>query len=186
MQKNGLYRYDMTWRLNDYYNPGLTVAGGLHQMDTTPRLQDHDFTLFPQAHFRVRAGYSRNAQDGPTLSTSLELDNTGYRACRCSPNLRQSWNEYRLGADVEFAGFKFTVLRRWDFFKEDTPYYRVGIVTSASVGVPNDPTTLQTFTKAAPVHGTESGLAGQSAGEPQALGDERAHELHGRARTISR
>src|SRR5947209_6953052 len=27
IQKNGLYRYDMSWRLNDYYNPGLTVAG---------------------------------------------------------------------------------------------------------------------------------------------------------------
>ena len=22
IQKNGLYRYDMSWRLNDYYNPG--------------------------------------------------------------------------------------------------------------------------------------------------------------------
>ena len=29
VQKNQLYRYDMTWRLQDYYNPGLTVAGGL-------------------------------------------------------------------------------------------------------------------------------------------------------------
>ena len=27
--------YDMSWRLNDYYNPGLTVAGGLHLADTT-------------------------------------------------------------------------------------------------------------------------------------------------------
>ena len=26
VQKNGLYRYDMQWRLNDYYNPALTVA----------------------------------------------------------------------------------------------------------------------------------------------------------------
>src|SRR3982751_4518088 len=52
-QKNGLYRYDMTWRQNDYNNPGLTVAGGLHRMDTVIRLQDHDFTLFPQGHYRV-------------------------------------------------------------------------------------------------------------------------------------
>src|SRR5215831_11587466 len=26
IQKNRLYRYDMTWRYNEYYNPGLTVA----------------------------------------------------------------------------------------------------------------------------------------------------------------
>src|ERR1022692_4903022 len=75
IQKNGLYRYDMTWRLNDYYNPGLTAAGGLHLMDTVRRTQDHDLTLFPQGKFRVRAGYSRNTQDGPTLATSLEPDN---------------------------------------------------------------------------------------------------------------
>src|SRR5579872_1957548 len=31
VQKNGLYRYDGVWRLSDYFNPGLTVAGGLHQ-----------------------------------------------------------------------------------------------------------------------------------------------------------
>ena len=24
VQKNSLYHYDMLWRLNDYYNPGLT------------------------------------------------------------------------------------------------------------------------------------------------------------------
>ena len=71
IQKNQLYRYDMTWRLNDYYNPGLTVAGGLHRMDTVRRTQDHEILLFPQSGFRVRAGYSSNTQDGPTLATSL-------------------------------------------------------------------------------------------------------------------
>src|SRR5664279_508278 len=77
IQKNGLYRYDMTWRLNDYYNPGLTVAGGLHLMDTVRRTLDHDLLLFPQSWFRVRAGYSRNTQDGPTLATSLQFDSSG-------------------------------------------------------------------------------------------------------------
>src|SRR5947209_1011998 len=67
IQKNGLYRYDMSWRLNDYYNPGLTVAGGLHLRNTSRRLQDHDLTLFPQSHYRFRIGYSRNHEDGPAL-----------------------------------------------------------------------------------------------------------------------
>src|ERR1700759_4026903 len=30
VQKNGLYQYNMTWRLDDYFNPGLTVAAGQH------------------------------------------------------------------------------------------------------------------------------------------------------------
>jgi hypothetical protein len=159
IQKNQLYRYDMTWRLSDYYNPGLTVAGGLHQMDSVRRLQDHEITLFPQSGFRVRAGYSRNVQDGPTLATSLELDNNG-TGLPVFADLRRQWNEYRLGADVDVAGFKLTVLRRWDFFKEDTPYSAYGVATAASVGVPNDLTTLQQFTKAAPVHGRNPGWLG--------------------------
>ncbi len=30
IQKNRLYRYDLLWRLNDYYNPALPIAGGEH------------------------------------------------------------------------------------------------------------------------------------------------------------
>ena len=156
IQKNQVYRYDMTWRLSDYYNPGLTVAGGLHQMDSMRRLQDHEITLFPQSGFRVRAGYSRNVQDGPTLATSQDLDGNGV-GLPVFADLRRQWNEYRLGADVVVAGFKLTLLRRWDFFKEDTPYSAYGVATAASVGVANDLTTLQQFTKAAPVHGRNPG-----------------------------
>jgi len=34
IQKNGLYRYDMLWREDDYYNPCLVISGGEHLMDT--------------------------------------------------------------------------------------------------------------------------------------------------------
>lgn len=46
--KNGLYRYDMSWRRNDYVNPGLTTGGadGGHLLDTEYDMQDHDLTLF--------------------------------------------------------------------------------------------------------------------------------------------
>ena len=159
IQKNGLYRYDMTWRLNDYFNPGLTVAGGLHQMDTTRRLQDHELTLLPQSHYRFRVGYSRNTQDGPALSTSEEFD-TSSTGLPVFADIRRTWNEYRLGADVDFAGFRFTVLRRWDFYKEDTPYTAFGVVSAVSVGSLTDPTVLQQFVKSAPIHGSNPGWLG--------------------------
>jgi hypothetical protein len=159
IQKNGLYRYDMTWRLNDYYNPGLTAAGGLHLMDTVRRMQDHEILFFPQSKFRLRAGYSRNTQDGPTLTSVQQLDASS-AALPVFADLRRQWNEYRLGADAEFAGFKFTVLRRWDFFKEDTPVGAQGAVTAASVGSLNDSTILQQFTRSAPVHGRNPGWLG--------------------------
>ncbi|MEO8597992.1 MAG: hypothetical protein ABI759_32020 [Candidatus Solibacter sp.] len=159
IQKNGLYRYDMNWRSNDYFNPGLTVAGGLHRMDTERRLQDHDLTLFPQGKFRVRAGYSRNVQDGPTLATSLELDNnsTNSSGLPVFADLRREWNEYRLGADADVAGFKLTLLHRWDFFKEDTPYSAFPGSSAAFIGIPNDLTALQQFAKSVPVHGRNPG-----------------------------
>jgi hypothetical protein len=156
IQKNSLYTYDMVWRLSDYYNPGLTVAGGNHLMDTSRRLQDHDLTLLPQSHIRFHLGYSRNTEDGPALSTAQEFDANGV-GYPVFTNVRRQWNEYRLGADVDFAGFKFTVLRRWDDFKDDTPASLFGVVAA---GTPSDQTVLQQFNRSNPVHGSNPGWLG--------------------------
>ena len=48
VQKNRLYRYDMLWRLNEYYYTGLTIAQGQHWFDTRRRLKYHDFILVPE------------------------------------------------------------------------------------------------------------------------------------------
>lgn len=155
-QKNGWYRYDMTWRLNDYFNPGLTVAGGLHLANTSRRIQDHDLTLLPQGHFRFHLGYSRNADDGPELSTSQEFNTLG-SAYPVFTNVKRLWNEYRVGADGEYAGFKFTVLHRWDYFSDYTPATSYGVVAA---GTPNDLSVLQQFNRSQPTHGTSPGWLG--------------------------
>ena len=67
----------MTWRFNDYFNPGLTVAGGEHLMNTARTLQDHDLTLLPQSKIRFHIGYSRNSDNGPALSTAQEFNTSG-------------------------------------------------------------------------------------------------------------
>jgi hypothetical protein len=156
IEKNGFYRYDMLWRLNDYYNPGLLVAGGTHLMDTIRRMQDHDLTLLPLSPFRFRVGYTRNTQTGPALSTAQEFDTNG-SGLPVFSNVRRQWNEYRLGADVDFAGFKLTVLRRWSFFKDDTPFSALGI---AAAGTAADQTVLQTFNRSEPIHGRNPGWLG--------------------------
>jgi hypothetical protein len=92
VQKNRLYRYDMTWRLNDYFNPGLTVANGEHLEDTTFKMQDHELTLLPQNWFRIRAGYSRTTQNGPALTTELEFD-TQSDVFPLFRDLRQEYDE---------------------------------------------------------------------------------------------
>jgi hypothetical protein len=183
VQKNGLYRYDISWRLNEYYNPALTVAGnqglngtpvltvlgpssvpgllstgGLHIRDTNRRMQDHDLTLFPQSRFRFRVGYSRNVEDGPALSTAQEFDPlSNDPAFPIFADIRRQWNEYRVGADIDLAGFRFTVSRRWDFFKEDTPYSLIAVLSSAA---PDDQTALRQFRRSEPVHGDNPGWLG--------------------------
>src|SRR5690242_19546175 len=54
IQKNRLYRFDMTWRLNDYVNPGLVSAGQSsgNLRDTRYTSQDDDLTLFPQSKIK--------------------------------------------------------------------------------------------------------------------------------------
>lgn len=158
IQKNAWYRYDMQWRLNDYYNPALTVAYGEHLMDTERRMQDHDLTLFPQSRFKLRLGYARNVQDGPALTTvqlttAQEFDTQGDEFPLFA-NVRREWNEYRLGGDVTLAGFKLTWMRRWNYFKEDTPHF----LGQASAGNnPADLNTLTSFNRSQPYRGSAPG-----------------------------
>jgi len=154
IEKNQLYRYDMTWRLDEFYNPGLAISGGLHQIDTRRRLQDHDLTLLPQSKFKFRAGYSRNNQTGPALSSVQEFNSVGNQF-PVFMDVRREWNEYRLGADVELAGFKFTILRRWDFYKDDS------LDNGVSTLPPSPGTTLlQQFARSEPYHGSNPGWLG--------------------------
>ncbi len=157
IQKDSLYRYDMMWRMDEFYNPALTISAGVHLMDTRRRLQDHDVTVLPQSRFRFRAGYSRNTQTGPALSSLQEFDSQG-NAFPVFTDIRREWNEYRLGMEAELAGFKFTVLHRWDFYKDDSPYARPAylippLAPAASVD-------LSRFQRSEPYHGSNPGWLG--------------------------
>lgn len=156
VQKNGLYRYDMSWRLSNYFNPGLATAAGTHLENTGRRLQDHDLTLLPQGHFQVHLGYSRNSEDGPALSTASEFNTTG-AAYPLFTDVRRRWNEYRAGFDAEVAGFKLTVLHRWDYYRDDTP---ASFSSGAGVGTGTSAGTVQQFVRSQPVHGRSPGWLG--------------------------
>jgi hypothetical protein len=149
--KNRLYEYDMTWRQNAYFNPGLVTAAGEHVMDTNYRWQDHDVTLLPQNWFRVHAGYSRVTQDGPALATQQEFDSTGdiFPVFR---NVRDQYNEYRLGGDIRTHGLRLTILRRWEYFREDT----LDSAAATQTGVLNpapDASTVNRFNRTQPNKG---------------------------------
>jgi hypothetical protein len=123
IEKNGLYRYDLHWRWNDYFNPALTIANGQHFMNTRRTFQDHDITLLPQSPVRLFLGYTRNRQEGPALTTVQLFDSRGDEfPLFFDVNRRRS--EFRLGGEADLLGFKLNVLHVWDAFREDSPIYR--------------------------------------------------------------
>jgi len=161
--KNNLYRFDMTWRLNDYYNPGLISAGqtGGNFRDTRYTSQDDDLTLFPQSKIKFFIGYSRSVQEGPEITAvgafvAVPVTTPG-TAPGTAPvpaptpsstpdtalftSLRDATNEYRLGSEFQLLGVTVNFMHGWQDFKED-------FMTPPQVA--GTPTTL--FTN--PYHGT--------------------------------
>ena len=122
VEKNGLYRYDMVWRSDAYFNPSLTISYGEHAMDTVRHLQDHDLILFPQSSFKLFLGYSSDNQVGPSLTTEQLFDSRGDEY-PLFQYVKRSQHEYRLGGEARFMGFRLNVLHGWVDFKDDTPVY---------------------------------------------------------------
>jgi hypothetical protein len=151
IEKNRLYRYDMTWRLNDYFNPGLVTGGAndLHRLDTEYTTQDHDLTLFPQSNVKFFLGYTHANQNGPAIST-IQLFNDQGNEFPLFENVRRVRNEYRLGNEIQFLGIRINWMRGWEDFKEDSQFN-----SGQNLGTqPANPTTLNSFARDEPLHGT--------------------------------
>ncbi len=149
VQKNALYQYNLVWRSNDYFNPGLTIANGLHLLNTNRRLQDHDLVLLPQSNFRFVLGYSGNAEKGPGLSTVQLFESRGDQFPLFT-DIRRQTNEFRIGNEIRLFGFRLNWTRGWQNFKDDTPLS----LTSPNAGEnPADGTTLRAFQRTEPYHG---------------------------------
>jgi hypothetical protein len=150
IQKNKLYRYDMIWRSNDYFNPALTISNGQHLMDTSHKLQDHDFTLLPQSKIKFFLGYSGNTQTGPAISTTQQFDSRGDEF-PLFENIRRTRHDYRIGNETEFFGLKLNWMHGWEYFKEDSAYSSKGLNVGNNIA---DQTTLTSLNRVEPVHGS--------------------------------
>lgn len=148
--KNKLYRYDLIWRQNAYFNPGLRTGGATspHLLDTTYNTQDQDLTLFPQSNFKFFLGYSRSRQDGPALSTIQLFDSRG-NEFPFFENVRRLSNEYRIGSELTLFGIRLNWTRGWQDFKEDSTFD-----SGLNLGLnANNATTLTSFHRREPYHG---------------------------------
>ena len=151
ISKNGLYRYDMHWRLNDYYNPGLRTGGaaGQHLLDTEYTTQDQDLTLFPESNLKFFLGYSRGNQNGPAISTVQLFDNRS-NEFPLFENVRCVRNEFRVGNEFRVFGVRVNWTRGWEDFREDSNY-----LSGQNPGNnPTSPAALTSFHRNEPYHGT--------------------------------
>ncbi len=167
VDKNKLYRYDMIWRQSNFFDPAITTALGEHAENTTRMMQDHDLTLFPQSNFKVFLGYSRNTDTGPAL-TSVQLFTTGLNTNPDTQfplfaNLREQQNEYRLGTEIAFAGWRLNLMRGWEDYKQDQPTTSFGPESGNRLGcrTAQRPALVNSFTRA-PNQITAPALTGAS------------------------
>jgi hypothetical protein len=144
VEKNRLYRYDLSWRQNDYFNPALVNGGGggQHLLDTRNRTQDHDLTLFPQSNLKFFLGMSASSQNGPSL-TSIELFDVNSPATPLFSDVRRVWREYRAGNEFRVLGIRVNWMHGWEDFKDDT---------GATLTAASPP--LTSFRSSDPYHGT--------------------------------
>lgn len=83
--------------------------------DQQRRRQNFELTLFPQRKVRVRLGYSRNSSFGLALTT---FDFSRDEFAFFEP-LRQTYDEYKLGADWSLGRWNFFFDYSYRFFRND-------------------------------------------------------------------
>ncbi|GAB4368540.1 MAG: hypothetical protein OHK0021_11710 [Bryobacter sp.] len=151
LERHRTYRYDMQWRENRYFNPGLTIAFGAHAQDLSRRMQDHQLTVQPWRWLEVYGGFSRNVQDGAALSTVNFFDSRG-QIFPLFEDVNRRQDEYRVGGQIKSKWLKFFWQRGWEEFRESTRNF----LTSPAVGLaPNVPAVgLNSFQRAQPYSGS--------------------------------
>src|SRR6202022_2321133 len=123
VEKNDLYRYDMTWRRGDYFNPSTANTESNTLKNTRHIMQDHDFTLSAAKWAKLKLGYSRNQETGAEFSAyELYIGGLARNVLPIDRDSRRDWNEYRLGSEFDFLGFRLTLQHQWDYYKDDSLY----------------------------------------------------------------
>ncbi len=76
-------------------SPAVAQNNSLHDLDLVRRMQDYDLTLLPQSKVRLRLGYSRNRDEGPSLFTTDSGTISAFNQANS-----YTTNAYRVGVDV--------------------------------------------------------------------------------------
>jgi hypothetical protein len=121
VEKNDVYRYDMHWRKSNYTNLPLDNGAGGNLMNTQRIMQDHDLTLTLAPWAKLQLGYSRVHQTGPQDSTyEAYIGGLARSVLPILQNVRRDYNDYRVGTQLDFLGFRLMLSHQWEYSKDDT------------------------------------------------------------------
>jgi len=121
----GNYRRDQNYfDYNLMDNPFNTPGGYVqwnkspHMMDTRRNMGDFNLTIAPQSAIRLRLGYSRNVNEGPSYTTFHEGTELSLYQ-----NFRDRQDQYRIGVDVRIAPrTQLSFDQFYDYNKNDTSW----------------------------------------------------------------
>ncbi len=152
-EKNGLYRYDMRFRVARYSNQLPALWQGERGLDTERRFQTHELTLLPGSPIELILGYDRNKQDGPGFASEGVTRSVGAfqkdNFLRLTTDLRRVNNTYRVGTNIRAAGLAITAFQSFDNYKEDSSFGNgFGLPTNVSNAQP-----IESLTRSEPFHG---------------------------------
>lgn len=121
IEKNDLYRYDMTWRRSNFFNSSLDNGESATLRNTSRVMQDHDLTLTAAKWAKLKLGYSRNKETGPEFSNyEMYIGGLARDVLPIDRDTRRDWNEYRVGTQLDFLGFRLSLSQQSDFYKDDS------------------------------------------------------------------
>ena len=152
-EKNGVFRYQMQYRMNRYHNRLASLWRGEHGIRTDRVIQTHDLTLRQGSNFEVLLGFERNRRTGPGFSSEGIGDRGGgfdaRNFLRYQAILRQQNRQYRAGFSARFTGLALTVIHAVDQYEEGGEAIDASGIPSAAGNIQP----LETFSRTEPYHG---------------------------------
>ena len=89
---------------------------------TRRTVQDHDLGVSATKWAKLLLGYSRNHESGPEFTYyETYIGGLARGELPLARDTRRDFNEYRLGTELDFAGFRFGITHRWEYYKDDSP-----------------------------------------------------------------
>ncbi len=111
-----------------------TILFSPHAQALVRRMSDYNLTFLPQSRVRLRLGYSRNVQEGPSLSTFHEGTDVLF-----FQDWKTTVNSYQIGVDFKWLPrTNISYDQFFHYFKGDTSWVDRSQTFALSNGVPVD------------------------------------------------